>query len=280
MKKFILLLFLSTTALTGIAQSIKMNEFRGHVNIETGCLEWGPVIGQLSYSLIQNIATAGSISSSFNQESDNLNFGFIAFLLPDANYGLTWIDVEANGQTIETHNPALRFGNWKDLYWMNPRSAVGYHLSWSNKRLPFSLSVGADLGWRRLTLKEGLNAGRHQAMDIEPSIKMNLRLLGNNFERRNGWDIVTDIKASYCYNLKYYGFNDYDPSVLNNGMKYRIGIGIMNCNDAMTRTWSIGWQWEDFDFFNTEFIAPNGTKPFAGYKTKTGTLSVCYRISM
>lgn len=266
MKKILTICVLLVSVVTMQAQEIKMNEITGNVKIEGG--GWFSVGGALVNSLL--------LAGSEEIGHEELKSLFLPYQV--ARFG--WVNVYHNEEEISVRNPYLTvWPNWKDVFWYNGHDDVGYQFVWTNFRLPFTIFGGVDLSWRKLVLLEGANAGRHSAFSVDPCLGLKLRMLGTGFERTNGCNFTVESQASYVHNFKYLGFNDYDPSVLNDGMRYRVAAGaVVLAGQGLRYSFSIGYEWEDFDFFNADYVAPNGSQPFEGYTSKSNYLVFTYSL--
>lgn len=263
MKKILAICVLLVSIVTMQAQEIKMNEITGNIKFEGG--GWFSVGG----ALVNGLLLVGSEEIGHEE--------LMSLFLPYQSPRFGWVNVYHNEEEISVRNPYFGFANWKDVFWYNGHDNVGYQLVWTNFRLPFTIFCGVDLSWRKRVLLEGPNAGRHSAFSVDPCLGLKWRVLGTGFERTNGFNFTVESQASYVHNFKYLGFNDYDPSVLNDGMRYRVSVGaVLLFKRGLRRSFSIGYEWENFDFFNADYVAPNGTRPFEGYTSKSSYLVFTY----
>jgi len=69
-----------------------------------------------------------------------------------------------------------------------------------------------------------------------------------------------------------YKYEKQDKKSLNNGMAGNFGIGLINTRTG--RMVSITYQKDFFDFFNTDYTTPDGAKPYKGFTSNNGFISV------
>lgn len=269
MKKILTMCVLLVSVVTMQAQEIQeiqMNEITGNIKVEGG--GWFSVGGALIDYLLVTASKA----------IDHVEL--MSLFLPYNVARFSMVNVYHNEEEISVRNPYLTvLPNWKDVFWCSGHDNVGYQLVWTNFRLPFTIFGGVDLSWRKLSLLEGPNAGRHSAFSVDPCLGLKWRVLGTDFEETNFFNFTVESQASYVHNFKYLGFNDYGPSVLNDGMRYRVAVGaVWLLGRGLRRSFSIGYEWENFDFFNADYVAPNGTRPFEGYTSKSNYLVFTYSL--
>lgn len=77
------------------------------------------------------------------------------------------------------------------------------------------------------------------------------------------------------YNLALSAKGDYnDKDYVNNGMTGLFGIG---CNFLNTFKILIRYERDFFDFFNEDFVAPDGSKPYTGFSSSNSALMITLR---
>lgn len=160
-----------------------------------------------------------------------------------------WRLYDAN-EEIPTQGPdwwkCLLFGDYRHNY----NISVGYSLHWRSYDIPFGANFGVNYEWRGLCVKEGELAGLHKTSGIVPTASLSWYVLGNDFEREHGWNIVTNAGVSYVKTLFYNDPLLMGKDKVNGGWRGIMAIGFsLNRAALMLR-----YEWDCFDFINVSQI--------------------------
>lgn len=136
----------------------------------------------------------------------------------------------------------LLFGDFKHDY----NYSLGYFLTYRSYILPFGFSIGANYEWRGLCVKSGTLAGLHRVSGITAEVRLRAHLLGLDFERDNGWNIIPEVSTSYTKNITYNDPLGYGNKIVGNGWRSSIAMSLR----YFRAEWGIRYEWDLYDFFN------------------------------
>ena len=191
-----------------------------------------------------------------------------------------------NGEEVElNYKKPWNLFNFMDQGWKSPTSrSVGYELSWSGRRIPVGLFVGVDYEYRQVNIADFdlPLCGRHVISSVIPSAGLRYRILGTQFESEHNWDIYLEGTVANVRNIKYKNaLNIYSVDATESGMRYAVGFGAVAFNGVFPPVcFFIRYSWDDFNFFNAEYVAPDGSKPFDGFDSRRRILSLGFQFGI
>ena len=142
----------------------------------------------------------------------------------------------------------LLFGDFSHDY----NFALGYTLKWRSFDLPVGFRIGVNYEWRGLCVADGPLAGMHCTSGLVPSVGVNWRVLGLDFEREHGWNLLLDGGASYAKMLTYNNPCGLGREVANSGCRWALSLGVVYSNWQ----YSLRYEWDCYDYLN---VAGYGT---------------------
>lgn len=156
-----------------------------------------------------------------------------------------WAMSDASGD-IDLQGPywwrCLLTGDFRHNY----NLSLGYKLSWRSLDIPFGINFGASYEWRGLCPTDGALKGLHKTSAIVPAASISWRVLGLDFEREEGWNIVLEGGASYAKVLTYNDPFSLGKDAVDSGWR-----GVLSFGVSYSRTiWSLRYEWDTYNYFN------------------------------
>lgn len=156
---------------------------------------------------------------------------------------------------------------WWD--WGMRSFSAGYIVGYTSYTSPFGFAVEVDYekqNWKaKLPGREDFENYCKQM--VTPTGYLRFRIGSKEAD----FNVLLEPGVKYNYAFKARGdYNDKD--YVNNGLTGIAGLGFYI--KSMHLMWRIRYERDLFDFFNEDFVAPDGTTPYKGYTT-THSLLVC-----
>ncbi|MBQ3619404.1 MAG: hypothetical protein II939_14755 [Bacteroidales bacterium] len=169
-------------------------------------------------------------------------------------------------QKIETPDGSAKVKWWD---WQLRSFSVGYTFGYLSFTNPFGFVVELNYekqNWNAKLPKNDDYINFAKTM-FAPELCLRLRL----GSREGNVNFILEPGAKYNYALNAHGeYNGNDH--VNNGVTGIFGIGYYN--KVAHLIGSIRYEKDFFDYFNQDFVAPDGSKPYNGFKTKHGLLNI------
>lgn len=242
------------------------------------------------FSLIKSIYD-NAVDASIAINEYNGGYRWWTLFYPSTQYGLNqsffWnanpnlIRMDFNGNPIDlNYAQPFKFMRINDVGWLSPQvQSIGYEFSLDIKRiLPISIFASIDLERRGINIMDFdiPLTGIHRVSSVIPSVGIRWKLLGNRFGAMHNWNIVLEGMLSDVHNTKYknaYGLYGLDAT--NSGVRYTLGVGYATINsETLSASWFLRYAWDTFTFFNVDYIAPDGSRPFAGLSNTWGRVTL------
>lgn len=299
MKKIVaaLLVLSITISLASAQSSFRFVVLNGRMKVSNENLISFEGIGTaILFNLISS-AYSNLLSASIATNEISGGYRWWTLLYPSYQYGLNssffWnvnpklIRMDYNGDQVDlNYVKPFRFMNYHDPGWLSPQiQSIGYELSLDVKRiLPISLFASIDLERRGFNIMDFdiPLTGIHRVSSVIPSVGIRWKFLGNRFGERHNWNIVIEGMLSNVHNTKYknaYGL--YDVSATNDGIRYTLGLGYATFySKTLSSSWFLRYTWDTFTFFNEDYIAPDGSRPFDGLSNNWGRITFGYQFGI
>lgn len=161
-------------------------------------------------------------------------------------------------EEYDFHIPNWRMDNaetkgpywWRCLltgdFYHNYNVSVGYSLRWRSFDLPIGIRIGLSYEWRGLCVEDGMLRGLHRTSGLVPSVGVNWRVLGLDFEREHNWNLLLECGTSYVKVLTYNDPCGLGSEAANSGYRGAVSLGVI----LDTWQYSLRYEWDCYDYLN------------------------------
>ena len=137
----------------------------------------------------------------------------------------------------------LLFGDFRHDY----NFSLGYTLRWRSLDVPIGARFGLNYEWRGLSVMDGPLTGLHRTSGIVPSAGLNWRMLGLDFEREHGWNLMLDGGVSYVKVLTYNDPCALGSDAAQSGWRGSVALGVIVGRNSL----SLRYEWDSYDYLGT-----------------------------
>lgn len=184
-------------------------------------------------------------------------------------YSYEWVTVEDSQGKIKVDNGNYFGFKAKDLF---NHFGYGVTFGYQPKFSPFGIFVNGGYKFRQFKMQADRN------LDGMEKYKLNSWAAGVSLRitplitmyRRDGWSPIVEIGTNYNQVFKCKAPYSGDKEQFGSGFSTHVSLG------ARFRTISVALSYEmpHYDYFNRDFIASDGSKPYADIKSKSRSISL------